>query len=133
MFAYGSDETLEVIAEKLAPGVLMHRHGSGFSAVVVDGRHATRAVAERLALDIALFDQRGCLSPRVALVVAGLLVGLAVALRLLMRPAAWRKRPCIAKKSASMVKRSRTRRSRSMPPATYAGWASHWRWSACVT
>ena len=71
LWAYGSDETLREVSQHLVPGVLFHRHGSGFSVAVISGR-PTDAVATQLlgalAEDIALFDQRGCLSPRVLLV-----------------------------------------------------------------
>jgi acyl-CoA reductase-like NAD-dependent aldehyde dehydrogenase len=52
----------------LAPGVALHAHGSGFGVCVVDESAAIEALAPRIAEDIALFDQRGCLSPRALLV-----------------------------------------------------------------
>ncbi|MEO6598716.1 MAG: acyl-CoA reductase [Polyangiaceae bacterium] len=72
LWAYGSDETLDEVAVTLPPGVAFHAHGSGFGVGVIDGSVSESALAEllpRLAEDIALFDQRGCLSPRVLLVV----------------------------------------------------------------
>lgn len=48
----------------------MHAHGSGFGVAVLEGKHPEPELDEllgRLAEDIALFDQRGCLSPRVLL------------------------------------------------------------------
>lgn len=74
LWAYGSDETLDEVAVTLAPGVAFHAHGSGFGVGVIDGSvadPARSALLPRLAEDIALFDQRGCLSPRVLLVVGG--------------------------------------------------------------
>jgi hypothetical protein len=64
LFAYGSDETLEKVRRRLPAGVAFHPHGSGFGVAVVSERKARLAVAQALARDVALFDQRGCLSPR---------------------------------------------------------------------
>ncbi|MEO7032299.1 MAG: acyl-CoA reductase [Polyangiaceae bacterium] len=75
LWAYGSDATLEQVAVTLPPGVAFHAHGSGFGVAVIDGALPDSDVNEllsRLAEDIALFDQRGCLSPRVVLVGTGL-------------------------------------------------------------
>lgn len=74
LWAYGSDETLDEVAVTLPQGVAFHAHGSGFGVAVVDATVTDSALAEllpRLAEDIALFDQRGCLSPRVLLVTGG--------------------------------------------------------------
>ncbi|MEP7052885.1 MAG: acyl-CoA reductase [Pseudomonadota bacterium] len=74
MWAYGSDETLERVAITLPPGVAFHAHGSGFGVAVIDGALPDSELAELLPLlaeDIALFDQRGCLSPRLLLVGEG--------------------------------------------------------------
>jgi acyl-CoA reductase LuxC len=70
LWAYGSDETMAEVAVTLPPGVAFHAHGSGFGVAVLDGAHSDSelsALLGRLAEDIALFDQRGCLSPRVVL------------------------------------------------------------------
>ena len=70
LWAYGSDETLDEVAVTLPPGVAFHGHGSGFGVGVIDRSTSDVELAEllpRLAEDIALFDQRGCLSPRVLL------------------------------------------------------------------
>ncbi len=74
VWAYGRDSTLQDIAVTLPPGVAFHGHGSGFGVGVIHGPLSEQALAElvpRLAEDIVLFDQRGCLSPRVLLVEAG--------------------------------------------------------------
>ena len=66
-WAYGSDETLASIRHELPSGVIFHGHGSGLGAVVVDytnGAKAVQELASAVALDTVLFDQRGCLSPR---------------------------------------------------------------------
>jgi hypothetical protein len=71
LWAYGSDETLREVARTLAPGVSLHAHGTGFGIGVIDGALADAELETRLAKfaeDIALFDQRGCLSPRALLV-----------------------------------------------------------------
>jgi len=65
LWAYGSDTTLGELEQTLPPGVVLHAFGSGFGLAVV----GTHDPAAELALDIVPFDQRGCLSPRVAVVV----------------------------------------------------------------
>lgn len=65
VYAYGSDETLAALRASLPTGVVFHGHGSGFGVAVIE---AGRGDAEALARDVAAFDQRGCLSPRLALV-----------------------------------------------------------------
>jgi hypothetical protein len=69
LFAYGHDETLESVEASLAPGVTFHPHGAGFAVAVVGPQARPDSVSAKLALDIALFDQRGCLNPRVLIVV----------------------------------------------------------------
>ncbi len=74
LWAYGSDATLEQVAVTLPPGVAFHAHGSGFGVAVVEGAlpdSELRELLPRLAEDIALFDQRGCISPRLLLVGEG--------------------------------------------------------------
>src|SRR5450432_2224576 len=74
LWAYGSDATLEEIAVTLPPGVAFHAHGSGFGVCVLDGQapeSELNSLLDQLALDVILFDQRGCVSPRVMLVNAG--------------------------------------------------------------
>jgi hypothetical protein len=70
-WAYGADATLSEVRRSLPPGVWFHAHGSGMGAVVVDAPAlaALEVTARAIALDTALFDQRGCLSPRVVCVV----------------------------------------------------------------
>lgn len=64
--AYGSDATLTELARTLPRGVILHGHGSGFAAALVEPPFSDD-LWDRLALDVVLFDQRGCLSPRVVL------------------------------------------------------------------
>lgn len=69
LWAYGTDVTLAEVRRRLPPGVWFHPHGAGFGAVVVDAASWTTPAARAIALDTALFDQQGCLSPRVVCVV----------------------------------------------------------------
>jgi hypothetical protein len=71
LWAYGSDETMAEVAATLPPGVALHAHGSGFGVAIIEGAHSDSVLSTLLAglsEDVALFDQRGCLSPRVLLV-----------------------------------------------------------------
>ena len=67
VWAYGNDETLAKLRGELPAGVVYHPHGHGFGIAIVEtvGEHTAAGLAD----DTALFDQRGCLSPRVALFV----------------------------------------------------------------
>ncbi|MDF3064669.1 MAG: hypothetical protein K0R38_270 [Polyangiaceae bacterium] len=67
-WSYGSNETQEDVRASLPSGVWLHAHGAGFGAVVLSPTTFTAADAHALATDTALFDQRGCLSPRVVCV-----------------------------------------------------------------
>lgn len=70
-WAYGSDATLASLQSALPSGVVFHGHGSGLGAVVIDYRGGASELGElasAVALDTALFDQRGCLSPRLVCV-----------------------------------------------------------------
>jgi hypothetical protein len=78
-FAYGSDETLLELRRSLPRGVWFHPHGSGFGAVVLKPAAPEPIDSRALALDTALFDQRGCLSPRVVLVAGDEAVGRSIA------------------------------------------------------
>jgi hypothetical protein len=62
--AYGRSETLDAIARDVR--VPLWRHGPGFGVAEVSGELS--AAAEALAVDLALFDQQGCLSPRIVFV-----------------------------------------------------------------
>lgn len=65
---YGSDETIRDVRSRVRPGVRVVAHGSGLGVAWISA-NADIAVASRgLAEDIAVFDQRGCLSPRIVLV-----------------------------------------------------------------
>lgn len=74
VFAYGGAATLEALRRTLPIGSTLHAHGPGFGVVIVDAalprEHKGRAAAA-IALDTAVFDQRGCLSPRAILLEGG--------------------------------------------------------------
>ena len=71
--ATGSDRAMEAVAGRLAPGRRLVRHGHAVSlALLGAGAHGQpeplRRAARGLALDTALWDQQGCLSPQVVFV-----------------------------------------------------------------
>ncbi len=68
VWAYGGDESLASVRAALPAGVRLHAQGPGFGVAIVDAQHVADGAAEALARDVALFEQRGCLSPRLALV-----------------------------------------------------------------
>lgn len=59
---YGRDETVRAWASTLPPEVGFEGFGHGVGVVYLDA--PTEAAAEALALDVARYDQRGCLSPQ---------------------------------------------------------------------
>jgi hypothetical protein len=69
VWAYGSDETLSKLRGELPAGIVYHAHGHGIGLAVVDAATEPGGAARALADDVIAFDQRGCLSPRIALVI----------------------------------------------------------------
>lgn len=71
--ASGSDETITALASRLAREQRLVAHGHRFSLAVVDAGSVDdlEAAARALALDVALWDQSGCLSPVCAHVLGG--------------------------------------------------------------
>lgn len=65
---YGRDETVAAIGASLPAGVVLRAHGAGFGVAVVGASSSLEGAAAALARDVVPFDQRGCLSPRIALV-----------------------------------------------------------------
>lgn len=65
---YGHDETIAAVRARARPGVRVVGHGSGMGVAWISRRASISAAARALAADVAVFDQRGCLSPRIALV-----------------------------------------------------------------
>lgn len=80
--AYGSDSTLAAIAAALPLRARLRGHGSGFGVAVIDETTDLEAAARGLARDIVAFDQRGCLSPRIAVALGGASRARSVALAL---------------------------------------------------
>ena len=69
LWAYGTDSTMDTVRAALPPGVAFHGHGSGLGVAVLElgGRSegSLESLSRDVARDVVLFDQRGCLSPRV--------------------------------------------------------------------
>ncbi|HLK36717.1 MAG TPA: acyl-CoA reductase [Polyangiaceae bacterium] len=65
---YGRDATITTVRERARAGVTVRGHGAGLGLAIVTRAADVGAAAEGLAADVVPFDQRGCLSPRVALV-----------------------------------------------------------------
>lgn len=66
---YGSDETVQSVKKRTAAKTKVIERGHRFSIAVVSEEFANEQIAELLALDVARFDQRGCLSPQVCFVI----------------------------------------------------------------
>jgi hypothetical protein len=65
---YGRDETIIAVRRRIRAGVLLRAHGTGMGVAFVSRAAARDRSAHNLATDVVPFDQRGCLSPRVAMV-----------------------------------------------------------------
>lgn len=65
---YGSDATMRTICAGLDAGVRVRAHGTGIGLAIVGSEADPREVGRLLARDMVPFDQRGCLSPRAAIV-----------------------------------------------------------------
>lgn len=68
VWAYGGDRSLEAVRASLPGGTRLHAQGPGYGLSVVDASAVNEDAAAALARDVAAFDQRGCLSPRAAVV-----------------------------------------------------------------
>jgi acyl-CoA reductase-like NAD-dependent aldehyde dehydrogenase len=73
---YGSDETVAELGRHIAPSTLLIGHGHGLGAIYIardalKSECCARGLAARVAIDVAAYDQRGCLSPHVALMESG--------------------------------------------------------------
>jgi len=68
LHVYGSDATIAAVRGAAAPGVIVHGHGTGLGIAIISDDADLDAAAQALAADVSPFDQRGCLSPRFALV-----------------------------------------------------------------
>ncbi len=74
--AYGSDEAIRDLGERVPPGVEFVGRGHRTSVAAIGrgalaGPEALEDLGRRLALDVALYDQEGCLSPHAAFVEEG--------------------------------------------------------------
>jgi hypothetical protein len=70
--SFGSDTTIQALRATLPGGAHLVAHGHKVSAAILSARALAadpRGLAHRLARDIALYDQQGCLSPHTAFVV----------------------------------------------------------------
>jgi hypothetical protein len=67
--AYGSDASMDAIGAALPRNVIFRPHGTGLGVAVIARGADVANAAELLAADVVPFDQRGCLSPRVAIVI----------------------------------------------------------------
>lgn len=65
---YGRDETIADVCHRLDPAVRVRAHGAGIGVALVSDDVDIDDAAKALAADMVPFDQRGCLSPRVAFV-----------------------------------------------------------------
>jgi hypothetical protein len=73
VWAYGTGETLDSLFGELPAGVTLHAHGPGYGVVLVESLGSAApdemsSLARAVADDVVVFDQRGCLSPRVVFV-----------------------------------------------------------------
>lgn len=66
--AYGADATLASIASTLPEGVAFVGHGTGFGVAAIALDDDVPRACAALADDVVVFDQAGCLSPRVCFV-----------------------------------------------------------------
>ena len=65
---YGRDATIASVRARAGERMRVRGHGAGMGVAVVGARAALDVAAAALAEDVVAFDQRGCLSPRVAIV-----------------------------------------------------------------
>ncbi len=75
VIAFGSDETLAAFQRRIRDGVTFVGHGHKASVALVDGRQLqdteARAAAQALALDVAMYEQSGCMSPQNVFICSG--------------------------------------------------------------
>jgi acyl-CoA reductase-like NAD-dependent aldehyde dehydrogenase len=65
---YGRDETIAEMRKQVRPSVRLRGHGSGMGVAWISAEAHVEKAARGLADDVVVFDQRGCLSPRIVLV-----------------------------------------------------------------
>lgn len=69
--AYGSNDSVGSLRRRAPPGARFIGYGHKFSFGVVARERATSAAARAAAIDVATFDQRGCVSPQLIYVEEG--------------------------------------------------------------
>ncbi len=89
---YGRDATIAAIRAEARRGVRVVGHGAGMGVAWVAADDDLAEAAEAVARDVVPFDQRGCLSPRLALVEGDDARAVAFAAALDLRLAAWEAR-----------------------------------------
>jgi acyl-CoA reductase LuxC len=65
---YGRSQTIATVRARARAGVTVRGHGAGMGVAMVTRAANVPAAAELIAADVVPFDQRGCLSPRIAIV-----------------------------------------------------------------
>jgi hypothetical protein len=65
---YGRDATVDAVRARARAAVVVRGHGAGLGIALLSRRAGLDGAAKALAVDVVTFDQRGCLSPRVALI-----------------------------------------------------------------
>jgi hypothetical protein len=71
LIAYGSDGAIASLAARGPKRFVGHRHKMSIGLVQLDGAHDLAETAEAAAVDVALYDQLGCLSPQSFFTVGG--------------------------------------------------------------
>lgn len=75
--ASGSDATIAAIASRVAGRFIGHGHKVSFAVIgreCLNDTEAARDLARRLAFDVSLWDQHGCLSPQLCYIESGAVV-----------------------------------------------------------
>jgi len=65
---YGRDATRKAVCSRARPDAVVRVHGPGLGVAFVSSSVDVEAAAGQIARDVVAFDQRGCLSPRIAFV-----------------------------------------------------------------
>ncbi len=71
LIAYGSDHAIESLAARGPKRFIGHRHKLSIGVVRLDREHDLAEIADAAAIDVALYDQLGCLSLQSLFTVAG--------------------------------------------------------------
>jgi hypothetical protein len=75
IFAYGDDETIEDLGKRVPEGITFHGYGHKFSFGIIRKADSLKdqfpLIAEKIAEDVILYEQQGCMSPHFILVETG--------------------------------------------------------------